>query len=240
MSLAVTLHPFSEAEYLGWWVPVALGRLPVEHVVADVASEPGLAAVVREYGAQLPAAFAALRAGEAVPWSATVNLGWALVNAWRHPSWFLGDLGLSYWRAPGECPFRPYTRSMSVLAARARGVGAASCEVREGFAGPHSAGSYITPGDVYLLIRDIERRPQLFAERLQAAGYDVREALAVALEAAHYARERHLGVLEATHLVDPAPRTARYPLDHLRGGWRGGLNEQVLSRLDEAFAREGV
>lgn len=240
MTLAVTLHPFDEGEYLGWWVSIALGRLSTEHAVGDVIAEPGIAAVVKEYGARLPAALAALRAGDDVEWSATVNLGWALVNAWRHPSWFMGDLGLSYWRVTEECPFRPYTRSMSVLAARARGVGAASCEVREGFAGPHSAGSYITPGDVYLVIRDIEHRPQLFSERLEAAGYDPRVLLGVVLEAAHYARERHLGLIEATHLVDPIARAARYPLDHLRGGWRGGINPKITSRIEEIFSREGT
>lgn len=233
MTFAVTLHPFDEQDYVDRVLASAVGRKPPEHLASGLERWPDMAALARQLAPRMVEAYAALRAGDGIPWSTVLNFNVARLEAYRHPAYYLGDVGLSYWRAAGEAPMRPYTRSMSILAARLREVGAMAGDVREGFAGPSSAGSCISAGDVFLLIRDFERRPKYFYDRLEGGGVDARAVMTVVLEVLHYARERHLAILEATHVVDPTSHETLFPEGHLRGGWRGGLNPEVARRLDQ-------
>ena len=234
---AVTLHPFEERAYLNAWMPALVERRPVE-VLLDLAGEHD--ALRERLSAWVPtmrAAVGALRAGDGIPWGGSVNYAFGIVAAHQHPVYLLGNLGLSYWRNGSECPFRPYTRSASILAARTRELGAAVGEIREGFAGPSTAGSFVAAGEVFLLVRDIERRTRYFLERLQEAGYDGYSELRVMLEVMHYARANNLGVLEMTHAVDDFGRPRLFPEANLRGGLRGGLAPAIDDRLRECLQR---
>ena len=236
---AVTLHPFEERAYLRAWMPPLVDRRPLD-VLLDLAGEHG---VLRDrLAAWVPTmrdAIDSLRAGDGLPWGASVNYAFGIVAAHHHPTYLLGDLGLSYWRNGSECPLRPYTRSASILAARTRELGAAVGEIREGFSGPGTAGSIVAAGEVFLLVRDLERRTRYFLERFQEAGYDGYAELRVLLEVMHYARANHLGVIELTHAVDSSGRPQYFPEANLRGGARGGLNPAVDQRLRECLQRLG-
>lgn len=229
---AVTLHPLDEDDYVRRTLAVAAGRRAASELAVLVAHDPIALALAVRAVPKMHEALAALRAGDGVPWSATANFTAGLLSAWRHPAWYLGDAGLSYGRGGVQHPLRGYARSMAVLAARSPELGAAAAEVREGFAGPRSAGSFVAAGDVLVLLRDLERRPAWFVEQLTAHGYRPREVIAPLLEALHYCRTRRLALLELTDAVDPAARTALFPEEHLRGGWREGLHPEVLRRVD--------
>ena len=233
---AVSLHPFDERDYLTGWMPALVERAPMETLFDLAAEHPAMRERLVAWVPEMRAAVGSLRSGDGVPW-ASVNFAFGLVAAHQHPSYFLGDLGLSYWRGENECPLRPYTRSMSVLAARTRELGAAVGEVREGFSGPSTAGSFVAAGEVFLLVRDLERRARYFLERLQQAGYDGYGELRVLLEVMHYARARHLGVLELTDAVDSFGRPALFPEANVRGGVRGALSWAVDERLRECLRR---
>lgn len=234
---AVTLHPFDERDYLHAWVPALVERRPMS-LLHDLAGEhAGLRDRLRTWVPTMQTAVAALRAGDGLPWAASVNYAFGLVAAHHHPVYFLGNLGLSYWRGSGECPLRPYTRSASVLAARTRELGAAVGEIREGFSGPATAGSFVAAGEVFLLVRDIERRTRYFLERLQEGGYDGYAELRVLLEVMHYARANNLAVMELTHAVDDFGRAQLFPEANVRGGMRGGLAREVDERLRECLQR---
>lgn len=233
---AVTLHPLDEDDYVRRTVAVAAGRLAPSALAAPVAHDPIALALAVRAVPKMREALTALRASDGVPWSTAVNFSAGLLSAWRHPAWYLGDMGLSYGRGGMQHPLRGYAHSMAVLAARSPELGAAAAEVREGFSGPRSAGSFLAAGDVLVLLRDLERRPLWFVEQFTAQGYSPREVIAPLLEALHYCRTRRLALLELTDAVDPAARTAFFPDDHLRGGWRGGLHPEVLRRVDEMLA----
>lgn len=235
---AVTLHPFEERAYLSAWVPALVDRRPLS-VLLDLAGDhDALRERLTAWAPSMRAAVGSLRAGDGLPWSSSVNYAFGLVAAHHHPVYFLGDLGLSYWRSGSECPLRPYTRSASILAARTRELGAAVGEIREGFSGPATAGSFVAAGEVFLLVRDIERRTRYFLERFQEAGYDGYAELRVLLEVMHYARSHHLGVMELTHAVDDFGRPRLFPEANLRGGLRGGLSPAVDERLRQCLQRE--
>lgn len=87
-------------------------------------------------------------------------------------------------------------------------------------------------GDVPILLRDLEKRPQWFREPLGATGYEPRAVLCAVLEALHYVRERGLGLLEVNDLVDPETRAVMFPEGHLRGAWRGGFHPEVQRRVE--------
>ncbi len=233
---SVTLHPFDERDYLDRVIPVAIGRLAPEALREGLHEDPGVESLVRGLVPRMRAAWLSLRAGDGVPWAGTVHLAAGLRSAWVHPVFYLGDLGLSYWKVEGECPFRLYSRSMAIVAARSPEVGAAAADLREGFAGPRTAGSCILSGDVLLLLRDLEKRPRWFTEPLVATGYDPREVLCAVIEALHYARERHLGLLEVDEMVDTQTRGVMFPEAHLRGAWRGGWNPEVQRRVDKLLS----
>jgi hypothetical protein len=236
---AVTLHPFEERAYLNAWMPALVERRPL-HVLLDLAGDDE--ALRERLAAWVPtmrSAVESLRAGDGLPWSASVNFAFGVVAAHQHPVYLLGNLGLSYWRSASECPLRPYTRSASILAARTRELGAAVGEIREGFTGPGSAGSFVAAGEVFLLVRDVERRTRYFLERLQEAGYDGYAELRVLLEVMHYARANHLGVMELTHAVDEYGHPTHFPAANLRGGLRGGLSPAVDERLRQCLQRLG-
>ena len=97
--------------------------------------------------------------------------------------------------------------------------------------------SFVAAGEVFLLVRDLERRTRYFLERLQQAGYDGYGELRVLLEVMHYARSRHLGVLELTDAVDSFGRPALFPEANVRGGVRGALSWAVDERLRECLRR---
>ena len=233
---AVTLHPFEERDYLQTWMPALVERVPMEALLDLAGDHPALRERLVAWVPSMRAAVGSLRAGDGVPW-ASVNFAFGVVAAHQHPTYFVGDLGLSYWRGSGECPLRPYSRSMSVLAARTRELGASVGEIREGFSGPATAGSFVAAGEVFLLVRDLERRTRYFLERFQEAGYDGYAELRILLEAMHYARARHLGVLEVTHAVDDFGRPTLFPETHVRGGVQGGLTFAVDERLRECLRR---
>ena len=234
---AVPLPPFEERTYLNAWMPALVERRPVS-VLLDLAGEhEALRERLTAWVPIMRSAVASLRAGDGLPWSASVNFAFGIVAAHHHPSYLLGNLGLSYWRSASECPLRPYTRSASILAARTRELGAAVGEIREGFSGPATAGSFVAAGEVFLLVRDIERRTRYFLERFQEAGYDGYAELRVLLEVMHYARANHLGVMELTHAVDDFGRPLLFPEANLRGGLRGGLNPAVDDRLRQCLQR---
>lgn len=236
---SVTLHPFEERAYLTAWMPALVERRPVG-VLLDLAGDhPALRERLAAWVPTMRAAIGSLRAGDGLPWSASVNYAFGIVAAHHHPTYLLGNLGLSYWRSGSECPLRPYTRSASILAARTRELGAAVGEIREGFAGPATAGSVVAAGEVFLLVRDLERRTRYFLERLQAAGYDGYAELRVLLEVMHYARAHHLGVMELNHAVDDFGRPVLFPEANLRGGLRGGLCPAVDERLRQCLQRPG-
>jgi hypothetical protein len=234
---AVTLHPFEERAYLNAWMPALVDRRPVS-VLLDLAGDhPALRDRLAAWVPTMREAVTALRAGDGLPWSTSVNYAFGIVAAHHHPVYFLGNLGLSYWRNASECPLRPYTRSASILAARNRDLGAAVGEIREGFSGPATAGSVVAAGEVFLLVRDLERRTRYFLERFQEAGYDGYAELRVLLEVMHYARANHLAVMELTHAVDDFGRPQLFPESHLRGGLRGGLDPAVDERLRQCLRR---
>lgn len=234
---AVTLHPFEERAYLNAWMPALVERRPL-NVLLDLAGEhPALRERLAAWVPTMRSAVESLRAGDGLPWSTSVNYAFAIVAAHHHPVYLLGNLGLSYWRSSSECPLRPYTRSASILAARTRELGAAVGEIREGFAGPATSGSFVAAGEVFLLVRDIERRTRYFLERLQEAGYDGYAELRVLLEVMHYARAHHLGVMELTHAVDDFGRPVLFPEANLRGGLRGGLSPAIDDRLRKCLLR---
>ncbi len=229
---AVTLHPIDEGDYVRRVVAVVAGRRPTSDLAAPVASDPVAVALAVRAAPRMREALTALRAGDGVPWSTTVNFTVGLLSAWHHPAWFLGDVGLSYGRGGVEHPLRMYARSMAVLAARSPELGAAAADVREGFCGPRSAGAFVPAGEALVLLRDLERRPAWFVEQLRAHGYDPREVLAPLLEALHYCRTRRLALIELTDAVDPVSRGALFPDEHLRGGWRGGLHPEIERRIE--------
>lgn len=238
LDYAVTLHPFDEREYLDLVLPAVLGQGSADDLVRRYAVDEPSRELITSFLPRMREAAAALREGNGVPWSTVVNFAAGVFNAHVHPAYFLGDLGLSYWRAPSECPLRHFTRSMATLAARAPRLGASISEIREGFAGPGSAGSFIAPGEVAQLIREIERRAINLASPLRDAGYDPLATLPVVLETLHYARERHLAVIELTHAVDPAQRRALFPVENLRGGWRGALHPEAARRVAASLHRD--
>ena len=232
---AVTLHPFEERTYLHAWMSPLVERRPIS-VLLDLAGEhPALRERLAAWVPTMRAAIGSLRAGDGLPWSASVNYAFGIVAAHQHPTYLLGDLGLSYWRVENECPLRPYTRSASVLAARTRELGAAVGEIREGFSGPATAGSFVAAGEVFLLVRDLERRARYFLERFQEAGYDGYAELRIVLEVMHYARANHLGVMELTNAIDDFGRPVLFPEANLRGGMRGGLSPAVDERLRQCL-----
>jgi len=237
MSFAVTLHPFDEREHVSVFLPAVVRAGGAESLLARAYTDPAAQELVVRWMPRMREAFAALRAGDGRPWAAAVDFAAGVLSGFAHPVYFLGDVGLSYWRGGGECPFRPYTRSMAVLAARVPELGAAVSEIPEGFAGVGSAGAFIAATDVVLLLRDIERRPHLFAGRLAQAGYDVVTVLATVLEVLHYARARRLAVMELNAAVDPAQRLALFPEGHLRGAWRAPLMPEARGRVEAALAR---
>jgi len=234
---AVTLHPIDEGDYVRRVVAVVAGRRPPSDLAAPVAYDPVALAVAVRAVPRMRDALAALRLGDGVGWSTTVNFTVGLLSAWHHPAWYLGDVGLSYGRGGIEHPLRTYARSMAVLAARSPELGAAAAEVREGFCGPRSAGSFVPAGDALVLLRDLERRPAWFVEHLTTHGYDPRATLGPLLEALHYCRTRRLALIELTDAVDPSAHTTLFPEEHLRGGWRGGLHPEVLRRVDGMITR---
>lgn len=234
---AVTLHPFEERSYINAWMPALVDRRPLS-VLLDLAGEHhSLRERLAAWVPTMRSAVESLRAGDGVPWSSSVNFAFGIVAAHHHPSYLFGNIGLSYWHHNSECPIRPYTRSASILAARTRELGAAVGEIREGFAGPATAGSFVAAGEVFLLVRDIERRTRYFLDRLQEAGYDGYAELRVLLEVMHYARANHLGVMELTHAVDDFGRPLHFPEANLRGGLRGGLSPAVDERLRQCLQR---
>ncbi len=234
---AVTLHPFEERAYLHTWVPALVDRRPIAQLIDLAGDHPALRERLGAWVPTMQAAVGSLRAGDGLPWAASVNYAFGIVAAHHHPVYFLGNLGLSYWRGSGECPLRPYTRSASILGARTRELGAAVGEIREGFSGPATAGSFVTAGEVFLLVRDIERRTRYFLERLQEGGYDGYAELRVLLEVMHYARANNLGVMELTHAVDDFGRPHLFPEANVRGGMRGGLNRVIDDRLRDCLQR---
>lgn len=236
---AVTLHPLDERAYVHRVVGVALGRVAASELAAPVAYDPIAVAWAIRSAPRMREATECLRAGDNLPWSTSVNFTAGLLAAWEHPAWYLGDVGLSFGRGGPDHPLRNYSRSMAILAARSPSLGAAAGDIREGFAGPRSAGSCILAGDILLLLRDLERRPLWFVDHLTAAGYDAKAVLAPLLEALHYCRERKLALLEVTDAVDPVEQSSLFPEEHLRGAWRGGLHPEVLRRIEEMTIRDG-
>lgn len=236
MSFAVTLHPFDERDLVAGLLPAVVRADGSEALLARLYTDPDAETLIRQWMPRMREAWEALRAGDGAPWAAVVDFAAGVLSGFLHPVYFLGDIGLSYWRGGGECPFRPYTRSMAILAARVPEIGAAVSEIPDGFAGPSSAGTFVAATDVMLLLRDIERRPGLFAGRLTHAGYDAPAVLAVLLEVLHYARERRLAVMELTDAVDPKQQLTLFPEGHLRGAWRGGLHPEARRRVDAALA----
>lgn len=231
----VTLHPFDEAEYTGLLIPVVLGLRPVEDLTARYGIDPEATRLIHAWVPRMRDALTSLRAGEGVPWSMVVNFAAAALSANLRPVYHLGDLGLSYWHSAGDCPFRTHTRSMAILGAQVPALGIAVSEIREGFVGPCSAGSYISSGDVVTLIREMEQRPWQFVERLRAAKYDAESVFCVVLEVLHFARERRLGLIEVTHAVSPDRTRALFPREHLRAPWARNLSPTVARRVRELF-----
>ena len=233
--LAITLHPFDEAEAVGAVYPAVVRG---DALLARAFDAPGAADIAARWLPRMRDAWASLREGDGDPWSCAVNFAVGVLAGFSHPVYFLGDLGLSYWRGVGECPLRPYTRSMAVLAARVPELGAAVSEIPDGFAGAGSAGAFVPATSVVILLRELERRPWIFADRLAHAGYDAVTVLATVLETLHYARARHLGVLELTNAVDPAERLAMFPAAHLRGAWGQGLLPESRARIERALTAD--
>ncbi|MBL8605464.1 MAG: hypothetical protein JNK72_26270 [Myxococcales bacterium] len=233
---AVTLHPFEERQYVTQVMGVALGQVPPSELAARVAWDPVALALAVRAAPRMRDAVSALRAGDNLPWSRQINFTAGLLSAWEHPAWYLGDVGLSFGHGGAAHPLRGYSRSMAILAARSPALGAAAGDIREGFAGPRSAGSCILAGDILLLLRDLERRPLWFIEALKHEGYAPREVLAPLLEALHYCRERRLALLELTDAVDPEHGAALIPEEHLRGGVWGRLHPEILRRTEEMLA----
>lgn len=236
MSFAVTLHPFDERDLVDGLLPAVARAEGAEARLAARYRDPDAEALIAQWMPRMRDAWETLRAGDGTAWAAVVDFAAGVLAGFQHPVYFLGDLGLTYWRGPGECPFRPYTRSMAILAARVPELGAAVSEIPDGFAGPSTAGAFVAATDVMLLVRDIERRPGLFAGRLAQAGYDPVASLATLLEVLHYARERRLAVLELTDAVDPQQRLTLFPEAHLRGAWRAGLHPEARRRVEAALA----
>lgn len=240
MQLDVTLHPFDEREYIDLVLGVVAGRRPPEDLYARYAIDSEALRLMTAWVPRMRDALRALRAGDGLPWSTVVNLATAAMSAHVHPAYYLRDLGLSYWSGGGDGVLRPYSRSMAILAARVPEIGVAVSEIRESFAGPCSAGSYVSAGDVPLLLRDLERRPAHFAVPLAQAGYDVRETLWVVCEVLHYARERNLAVLEAAGVASPERPQALFPAANLRSAARGSLNDAVGRRVARLLEGTGV
>lgn len=238
LSYVVTLHPFDEQEYTELILGVVSGRHTPDDLVARYATDARVSELVSTWVPRMREALGSLRAGDGIPWSAAVNFMAGVLNAHVHPAWFVGDVGLSYWRFPGECPLRPFTRSMAVMAARVPDIGAAVSEIREGFAGPMTAGSYVSSADLTHFMRELEQRPINYADPLRAAGYDPLEVLPVVLETLYYARERRLAVLEVTHALDPATGYPLFPVENLRGGQYGRLNPEVRERIARTLATQ--
>lgn len=230
----VTLHPFDEGEYTSLLIPVVLGQRPNRDLTSRYGIDPEAMRLIHAWVPRMRDALTALR-GDGVPWSMVINFAAAAMSANLRPAYHLGDLGLSYWRAVGDCPFRTYTKSTAILAAKVPALGVAISEIREGFVGPCSAGSYIASGDVVTLIRELEHRPWQFVEQelLRAVGYEPESVLHVVLEVLHFARERRLGMIRGRplRLARPQPRalSARAP--------SRGVGEQPQPRRRPAGAR---
>lgn len=232
---AVTLHPFDEAEAVSTLFPSALRCDPL---FPQTFESPEAVDFATRWLPRMHDAWAALREGDGGAWSSVVNFALGVLAGFAHPVYYLGDLGLTYWRGAGECPFRHYTRSMAALAARVPELGAAVSEIPDGFAGAGSAGAFVPAAGVVILLRELERRPHHLAERLDAAGYDAVTALSTLLECLHYARARRLAVLELTNAVEPADGMALFPVANLRGGWRGALMPEARARIESALRQE--
>lgn len=232
---AVTLHPFDEHEAVATVFPSAVRG---DGLFSRAFESPEARDFAARWLPRMRDAWTALREGDGGPWASVVNFATGVLAGFSHPVYFFGDLGLSYWRGPGECPFRVYTRPMAVLAARVPELGAAVSEIPDGFAGAGSAGAFVPATGVVILLREIERRPGHLAERLDRAGYDAVGALSTLLECLHYARSRRLGVLELTNAVEPAERMALFPVANLRGGWRGGLLPEARALVEAALSSD--
>ncbi|MBI5514527.1 MAG: hypothetical protein HY909_12205 [Deltaproteobacteria bacterium] len=237
MTFDVTLHPFDERDYTRLLVPTILGQRPEEELQQVFGIDAEARRLLRAWLPKMRAALGALRAGDGLPCTAVVHVAFAAMSAHRHPAYHLGDLGLSYWSNHREPPFRAYTRSMAVLAARIPDLGVAVGALREGFSGPYTAGSFVPSGDIAHMLREVERSAPEYLDQLQAAGYQGREELLALLEALHYARERHLALLEVTHSVAPDRLQALFPINHLRAPWRETLPPAMASRFQRLLDR---
>jgi hypothetical protein len=237
MTFDVTLHPFDERDYLRLLVPAILGQRTEEELQAVYGIDAEARRLIHAWLPRMRAALGSLRVGDGLPWTAVVHVAFAAMSSHRHPAYHLGDLGMSYWKNPREPPFRAYTRSMAVLAARVPDLGVAVGAVREGFSGPYTAGSFVPSGDIAHTLREVERAAPEYLEQLQGAGYQGRDELLGLLEALHYARERHLSLLEVTHSVAPDRRQALFPINHLRAPWRGNLHPAMAERLQRLLDR---
>jgi hypothetical protein len=237
MSFDVTLHPFDEDEYMDLVLAVVVGRRPAADLLARYATDAEAARLITAWVPKMERALEFLRAGDGLPWSTVVNFATAAMNAHVHPAYYLRDLGLSYWHAPDEPLFRPWTRSMAILAARVPEVAAAACDIHEGFCGPCSAGSYLAAGDVPVVLREVERRARDLARWLAALGYDPAEALHVVLEVLYYAAGRNLAVLEVTDCARPLQHQALFPLANLRARHLGNLDEALGRRVRRLLER---
>ena len=78
---AVTLHPFEERAYLSAWMPALVERRPVS-VLLDLAGEhEALRERLTAWVPIMRSAVASLRAGDGLPWSASVNFAFGIVAA---------------------------------------------------------------------------------------------------------------------------------------------------------------